>query len=61
MKSIFEVSTYRGDPVVICNDYDNLELQIIFHGTQLECEDLVERLDEAQARGMFKTSLAVGN
>lgn len=56
MKPVFEVSSHNGHSCVVCNDYKNLELQIVFEGLYTECADLVDRLTEAQARGMFKGS-----
>ena len=53
-KQIFEVSKHMGDFCVVANDYDNLELMIVFYGSQRECEELVERLTEAQCRGFLK-------
>ena len=55
-KQIFEVSKHYGDFCVVANDYGNLELMIIFYGSERECEELVFRLTEAQDRGFFKAS-----
>ena len=54
MKQIFEVSKHGEDFCVVANDYENLELMIVFYGTESECEKLVDRLTEVQDRGFFK-------
>ena len=54
MSRLFELSSYKNEHCVIVQDLPNLELMILFTGSKIECKDLLDKLQEAEARGFLK-------